>query len=224
MILHWGNQKKLVRVLLDMGCSMPLVSQQLAREENLPQMKREESARLRNCSGDVAPGRGEEVTKELTLQHRRHFTREIIDVTPRESEVDMFLPFWWIARHPPGGAWDSTEMRFNSPECIEKCTHFEAADFSLSLDKVVAGHPESRVIGYISAVGEQETNALDLVPEGFRGYLAIMAKEAAEALPENRGYDGKIDLKTGETAPWGPIYPLSEKELEALREWLKERL
>ena len=40
-----------------------------------------------------------------------------------------------------------TEMRFNSPECIEKCTRFEAADFSLSLDEAVAGHPEARVIG-----------------------------------------------------------------------------
>ena len=51
-----------------------------------------------------------------------------------------------------------------------------------------------------------------------------MGKEAAEALPKHRGYDCRIDLKTGETAPWGPIYPLLEKELETFREWLKEML
>jgi len=109
-------------------------------------------------------------------------------------------------------------MRFNSPECIEKCTRFEAADFSLSLHEAVAGHPEARVIGYVSAVGEQETNPLNLVLEEFRVYLAIMGKEAAEALPEHRSYNCKIDLRTGKMAPWGPIYPLSEKELETLRE------
>jgi len=34
--------------------------------------------------------------------------------------------------------------------------------------------------------------------------------------------EGKIELKEGATAPWGPIYPLSEEELRTLREWLKE--
>jgi hypothetical protein len=34
----------------------------------------------------------------------------------------------------------------------------------------------------------------------------------------------KIELKEGESAPWGPIYPLSELELETLREWLKEMM
>jgi len=100
MILHWGNQKKLVKVLLDTGCSVPLVSQWLAREEDLPWSKREEPAPLRSCSGDVIPGSREEVTEELTLQHRQHFTQKIFDVTPMESEVDIFLPFWWIARRP----------------------------------------------------------------------------------------------------------------------------
>jgi len=51
-----------------------------------------------------------------------------------------------------------------------------------------------------------------------------MGTEAAEALPEHKNYNCKIDLKTGKTAPWGPIYPLSEKELETLWEWLKELL
>jgi len=49
-----------------------------------------------------------------------------------------------------------------------------------------------------------------------------MSKEAADALPEHKPYDCKTDLQEGSTAPWGPIYPLSEIELQTLREWLKE--
>ena len=49
-----------------------------------------------------------------------------------------------------------------------------------------------------------------------------MGKEAADALPKHRPYDCKIDLQEGSTAPWGPIYPLSEEELRTLREWLTE--
>jgi len=49
-----------------------------------------------------------------------------------------------------------------------------------------------------------------------------MGKEAADALPDHRPYDCKIDLQEGSTAPSGPIYPLSEEELRTLREWLTE--
>ena len=65
---------------------------------------------------------------------------------------------------------------------------------------------------------------LEMVPEEFRQFLSIMGKEAADALPQHTVYDMKIDLKEGRTAPWGPIYPLSEAELEVLREYLKEML
>jgi len=67
-----------------------------------------------------------------------------------------------------------------------------------------------------------EGDPLDAVPKEFRDHMGIMGKEAADALPEHRPYDCKIDLQEGSTAPWGPIYPLSEVELQTLREWLKE--
>jgi hypothetical protein len=51
-----------------------------------------------------------------------------------------------------------------------------------------------------------------------------MSQEAADALPEHKPYDHAIDLKEGEQPPWGPVYVLLEKELEVLREWVKEML
>ena len=78
----------------------------------------------------------------------------------------------------------------------------------------------ARVIGYVSGVSSEDP--LEQVPMEFRQYLGVMGKELADALPEHRSYDCKIDLKEGSTAPWGPIYPLSEVELQTLREWLKE--
>jgi len=67
----------------------------------------------------------------------------------------------------------------------------------------------AQVIGYVSAINEKDPQ--DQIPEEFRGYLDIMSQEAAEALPAHQPYDCKIDLKEGETAPWGPIYPLFGK-------------
>jgi len=42
-----------------------------------------------------------EYTEPLLLQHRKHYSQEVFEVTPLEPEVDIFLPFWWIAKHPP---------------------------------------------------------------------------------------------------------------------------
>ena len=49
-----------------------------------------------------------------------------------------------------------------------------------------------------------------------------MTTEAASELPDHGPYDHAIDLKEGETPPWGPISALNEVELEELRNWLKK--
>jgi hypothetical protein len=139
--------------------------------------------------------------------------------------VDLFLLFWWIEKHPPQGAWNSPELRFSSSACLRNCTRTAASEFSLVLDESILQHSEARVIGYVSAISANEnTDPSELVPDEFRQYLGILGKEAADALPEHCSYDCKIDLKDGEVPPWGPIYPLSEVELQTLREWLKEML
>jgi len=163
-----------------------------------------------------------EYTELLLLQHRKHYSQEVFEVAPLEPEVDLFLPFWWIAKHPHQGAWDSEELRSSSRNCLEECMRFVTAEFSLSLDETVTLDPGAKVIGYVSAINEEDPE--DQIPKEFRGYLDIISQEVAEALPAHRPYDCKIDLKEGETAPWGPIYPLSENELQTLREWLKEML
>ena len=64
--------------------------------------------------------------------------------------------------------------------------------------------------------------AIGKVTEAYSEFIPIMTAEMAEVLPEHSAYDHAIDLKEGTRPPWGPIYPLNEKELEELRNWLKK--
>jgi len=137
-----------------------------------------------------------------------------------EPGIDLFLPFKWIERHPPQGAWSSNEIRFNSTGCLRNCTKYETSEFSLSWDDTVLTDKSAQVIGHVSAMSNQDP--LEDLPREFRQYLGIMSKEAADQLLEHRTYDCKINLKEGTVPPWGPIYPLSEIELQTLREWLNE--
>ena len=42
--------------------------------------------------------------------------------------------------------------------------------------------------------------------------------------PPHRSFDHAIDMVEGKEPPWGPIYALSEKELEVLRTYLTDIL
>jgi len=138
-----------------------------------------------------------------------------------DSEIDIFLPFRWISEHPPQGTWTNQEIRFNSSWCQKNCTKQETDKFSLTWEDKAAIDPTAGIIEYVSVV-TKEGDPLESVPMEFCQYLGIMRKEAADAFPEHHSYNCKIDLQEGSTASWGPIYPLSETELQTLQEWLKE--
>jgi len=112
---------------------------------------------IRNFTGDIVSGAGHEYTKPILLQHRKHFTQEVFEVSPLEPEVDVFLPFWWITKHPPQGVWDSPELQISSPSCLDLCTKTAVQEFSLSLDDSILLHPEARFIGYVVTPGYAST-------------------------------------------------------------------
>ena len=221
MLLHQGNHQHRIRALLDTGCSIALISQRTLERLGLEQMPHPEPVRIENYTGEAVPGAGQYYTKPLRLQHRKHYMMESFEISPMDIDIDIFLPFLWVTEHPPLGAWTSEEVRFNSTRCLEQCTKYETKEFSLTWDESVNTEPSAQLIGYVTAIDENP-DPLKQVPLEFHQYLRIMSKEAAHALPKHRPYDCKIDIKEGSPAPWGPIYPLSEIELQTLREWLKE--
>jgi len=220
MVLHEGGKKHTVKVLLDTGCSIALINQDTAERLQIPLQKHRREKVIENYVGQKVQGARTHQTNPMQLQHRCHFSSEVFEVSPMDNEVDIFLPYDWIVQHPPQGQWDSAAVRFNSPNCQMKCTRSETAEFSLTWDEDVCLDATARVIGHVSGVSAGDP--LEQVPMEFHQYLGVMSKEAADALPKHCSYHCKIDLKEGSTAPWGPIYPLSETELQTLREWLKE--
>ena len=67
-------------------------------------------------------------------------------------------------------------------------------------------------------------NLKDRLPAQYHQYLKLFEPATAQALPKHRSFDHAIDLEPGAQPPWGPVYALSEVELQALREYLDEML
>jgi hypothetical protein len=64
----------------------------------------------------------------------------------------------------------------------------------------------------------------ETVPAEYHKFLALFSEAEANKLPPHRPYNHQIPLKEGFTPPFGPIYSLSQRELEALKKWLEENL
>ena len=73
--------------------------------------------------------------------------------------------------------------------------------------------------------GEDNTKPKEpTLPRYLEKYKQVFDEKAADSLPPHRGIDHAIDLIPGKEAPWGPLYNLSERELEELRKYIDDAL
>jgi transposase InsO family protein len=88
--------------------------------------------------------------------------------------------------------------------------------------KSLTGEPQvyAVLVGSISTASDG-SSVLVLPPE-LAGYEDVADNNAADTLPEHHGSDHAIEIEEGATVPYGPLYNLSPKELEVLREYLAE--
>src|SRR5690606_14639466 len=62
------------------------------------------------------------------------------------------------------------------------------------------------------------------IPKDYARFHALFDKKAADILPDHQPWDHTIPLQPDTTPTYGPIYGLSENELETLRTYLDENL
>ena len=65
---------------------------------------------------------------------------------------------------------------------------------------------------------------VDKLPESLQQYTDVFSDAKAKSLAPHRNIDLAIDLQPGKEPPYGPIYPLSLRELVTLKEQLEEYL
>jgi hypothetical protein len=71
---------------------------------------------------------------------------------------------------------------------------------------------------------EEGGNIANRLPEINRESVSVFSKEEINRLLDHTEYDHRIELIERSVPPFRPIYPLSEKELQTLREYLRKEL
>jgi len=136
----------------------------------------------------------------------------------------MIIPFrWWHQEHPIKNianpdAWcfDDTDYQ---PHLLP-----EDEGISVEWDEDVLNDPNTVVISRIERIDEEKVTIIDHLPDQYHDYLDLFRPSTAEKVDPRRTFDHAIDRKPDTQPPWGPIYPLSQKQLEALRKYLDDML
>ena len=79
-------------------------------------------------------------------------------------------------------------------------------------------------VASITTSESEELAEFNKIPPKYQEFSKVFSKRLADKLPPHRVYDHKIILKPDTTVPFGPLYNLSETELNTLKEYLEENL
>uniref|UniRef100_A0A8C5QWU9 ribonuclease H n=1 Tax=Leptobrachium leishanense TaxID=445787 RepID=A0A8C5QWU9_9ANUR len=121
----------------------------------------------------------------------------IFDIVP-SPVFPAVLGLNWLRRNNPTIDWTSGTVTFNQK------------DFSTTSEI-----PQTQI--HTAAMCTE-------IPKAYQDLHSAFEKKGADDLPPFRTYDCPIDLLPGAPIPQGRIYPLSEPELESLKEYISENL
>ena len=181
--------------------------------------RKENSYRL--YTFDDLPTRENEglVTDQTTALKVRVGTHEEtmqFDIT-KTSSYDATFGLPWLEKHEPTIAYRNKTIRFDKCEC--KQSGVEICELSLkAMSAFYRRDPDSVLFALIEVAPDGEAFQ---VPREYRSFRKLFEDvEDLGALPEHKPWDHEIPLIEGKQPTAQPIYSLSEKELEALREYI----
>jgi len=92
------------------------------------------------------------------------------------------------------------------------------------LDEEVVYDTNAIVIDRMIQIDEGEVTIINQLPERYHNYFNLFLQSPPEKLAPCGTVHHTINLKPDTQQPWGPIYPLSQKQLQALGKYLDDKL
>jgi len=186
-----------LRCMLDLGSTSFVISPQAAKAYQIPVGKQEIPAKAPDVGGSRITTEGL-FTVPLGLSFGNHRTLDSKDhafeVMKTSSEYDALIPAWYLNKHKAQGI---TEGKLHFPLCSEACFGHGKIhpEYTITYDKKVALRPDAIHIG---AVLFENKDVLRKQPVQYHKWLLLFDPTEAEKLPDNKGCDHKIELKTSE--------------------------
>lgn len=163
--------------------------------------------------------------------HQERISLDVLGVATH----DIILGLPWLRKHNPRINWKKQQLSFDNCDCINtvKPTQAQSSMVDERTINEIASNRKSlkelhsaRIDRPSSKVTEQKGTDEPLnIPECYKDWEYLFREEtSAAALPKHQPWDHEILLQEGKQPTFGPIYGLSDKELEVLREYIQVNL
>ena len=199
--------------LFDTGANIFMLDSKIANKLHIRQIKRLEPLEILKFSGTAVPTAGQAYAPFVRLVIDKHESFIACEIGTLETGMNLIIPGGWFIddRHL---TFDQGKIQVKTHEC-DKDEAFEWDDDLSNLDD-----PNAVLVGRIGAIAIQPTDNTENIPRDYEKYFHLFSEKTAAKLPPHRNFDHAIDITEGKQPPFGPIYSLSQKELEVLREYL----
>jgi hypothetical protein len=88
-----------IKVLLDPGAEVPIISPYFMQKYNLTIVERKLPRPMRGFDGKLVKDTGKFFSLPLTFQYEDHWSRDVFEVSPLDQDIDALLPWWWWIKH-----------------------------------------------------------------------------------------------------------------------------
>jgi hypothetical protein len=237
--------QKMTKALIDSGSQDNVISKEYVQQQGFTLKKLDFEILPRNADGTINEQGAVTHTVDLRMKigsHSEVITFYVVGLTRKAS---IFLGHAWLKKHNPEIDWTHNRIKFS--RCPEECLVKRSMTWITNKSKETLGEGDTILLVDLQSALEirgidicaKFTQAQELaeaenqkrekmteekIPEQYREYVKVFAKESFDALPDRKPWDHAIELKPGSKAVDCKIYPLSSEENKKLDEFLDENL
>ncbi|XP_053563243.1 tyrosine--tRNA ligase, cytoplasmic isoform X1 [Bombina bombina] len=199
LTLQWDLRRLTTNAIVDSGAFGNFIDISTVQKNKIPTVLKKTPVSLKVIDGSdlkYGPITHNTIPILVTIDgaHTEYLTFDIIP----SPHFQVVLGLYWLQLHNPSINWSSFSVNFTSPYCESTC------------------YPQPVIL--------QATTEEVKIPEPYQDFVEVFSKSEAESLPPHRVYDCPIELIPGATLPVGHLYPLSQPELDHLKQYLQDNL
>jgi len=139
------------------------------------------------------------------------------------GKVNGYLPILWLKDDNPDINWEKRCLKWRSGYCKAHRLRKERRLEFITEEELLAEDPDNIFVMGIALYTDEDGDDIKvkILPQ-YQDYADIFSQQRINALPEHTKYDHRIDLVPEAKLRHGPIYPLSNKELDLFCDYIKE--
>ena len=209
--LSVSNTTTKAKILLDSGSQLNLMDIYFAKENNIPFNT---ETNLPQVSGIGGTQKILGKTLPISVTYKNHNCKAQFYVVDLPSYCAIFGTDW-LFTHNPTINFASKELSFKSNYCISNCLVLPSSFTTYVAQEKPKEEKTSE---------DPVNNIQELLPSELLPFKDVFDEGSANKLPPHRPYDCEIKLKPDSKLFYGPIYPLTEKESTALKDYIDVNL